>query len=240
MKMRLDRWLATVSAGSRSEVKQWIRAGQAAVNGQVISDPARSFETEKDRLSLNGRALDGRVARHVMLYKPAGLLTAARDAKQPTVMDLLPPVYRNIGCMPVGRLDKDTTGLLVLTCDGELNHRLLSPGRHVDKRYRALVEGELGEKDIEAFAAGMDLGDFTARPARLTILRPTLAEVVISEGKFHQVKRMFSAVGHEVLELHRCAFGPLELDPTLGEGEWRELTEEELKALRQAAGMEDA
>ena len=240
MKMRLDRWLATLSVGSRSEVKQWIRGGQAAVNGRVILDPALSFETERDRLTLNGRELDGRVMRHVMMYKPAGILTAARDAKQPTVMDLLPPVYRGIGCMPVGRLDKDTTGLLLLTCDGELNHRLLSPGRHVDKRYRALVEGELDEDDVKAFAAGMDLGDFTAQPAKLTILGPSLAEVVIAEGKFHQVKRMFSAVGHEVLELHRCAFGPLELDPALAEGQWRELTAEEEKALREAAGMRDA
>jgi 16S rRNA pseudouridine516 synthase len=240
MKMRLDRWLATVSAGSRSEVKQWIRGGQAAVNGRVILDPALSFETEEDSLSLNGKALDGRVMRHVMLYKPAGILTAARDAKQPTVMDLLPPVYRSIGCMPVGRLDKDTTGLLLLTCDGELNHRLLSPGRHVEKRYRAVTDGTLTQEDAEAFAAGMDLGDFTAQPARLTILGPSLAEVVIAEGKFHQVKRMFEAVGKEVLELHRSAFGPLELDPALAEGQWRELTAEEEKALREAAGMEKA
>ena len=240
MKMRLDRWLATLSVGSRSEVKQWIRGGQAAVNGRIILDPALSFETEQDRLALNGKELDGRVVRHVMLYKPAGILTAARDARQPTVMDLLPPVYQGIGCMPVGRLDKDTTGLLLLTCDGELNHRLLSPGRHVEKRYRALVEGELEEKDVEAFAAGMDLGDFTAQPAKLTILRPSLAEVIIAEGKFHQVKRMFAAVGHEVLELHRCAFGPLELDPALQEGQWRKLTAEEEKALREAAGMGNA
>ena len=238
MKMRLDRWLATVSAGSRSEVKQWIRGGQAAVNGRVILDPALSFETEKDSLALNGKALDGRVTRHVMLHKPAGILTAARDAKQPTVMDLLPPVYRSIGCMPVGRLDKDTTGLLLLTCDGELNHRLLSPGRHVEKRYRALTDGTLTQEDAEAFAAGMDLGDFTAQPAKLTILGPSLAEVIIAEGKFHQVKRMFEAVGKEVLELHRSAFGPLELDPSLAEGQWRELTAEEEKALREAAGME--
>ena len=239
MKMRLDRWLATLSVGSRSEVKQWIRGGQAAVNGRIILDPALSFETEQDSLFLNGQELDGRVMRHVMMYKPAGLLTAARDTKQPTVMDLLPPVYRGIGCMPVGRLDKDTTGLLLLTCDGELNHRLLSPARHVEKRYRALVEGTLEEKDIGIFAAGMDLGDFTAQPAKLTILGPSLAEVVIAEGKFHQVKRMFSAIGHEVLELHRRSFGPLELDPSLAEGQWRELTADEEKALREAAGMKN-
>ena len=238
MKMRLDRWLATLSLGSRSEVKEWIRGGKAAVNGRVETDPSRSFETETDRVALNGKELDGRISRHVMLYKPAGLLTAARDAKQPTVMDLLPAVYRSIGCMPVGRLDKDTTGLLLLTTDGELNHRLLSPGRHVDKRYRAIVDTPLTEKDAEAFAAGLDLGDFTAQPAILTILQPTLAEVVISEGKFHQVKRMFEKTGHEVLALHRSAFGPLTLDPELQEGRWRELRDDELKALRQAAGME--
>ena len=170
-----------------------------SVNGRVILDPALSFETEKDSLALNGKALDGRVTRHVMLHKPAGILTAARDAKQPTVMDLLPPVYRSIGCMPVGRLDKDTTGLLLLTCDGELNHRLLSPGRHVEKRYRALTDGTLTQEDAEAFAAGMDLGDFTAQPAKLTILGPSLAE-----------------------------------------GQWRELTAVEEKALREAAGMEKA
>ena len=220
MKMRLDRWLATLSVGSRSEVKQWIRGGKAAVNGRVETDPSRSFETETDRVALNGKELDGRISRHVMLYKPAGLLTAARDAKQPTVMDLLPAVYRSIGCMPVGRLDKDTTGLLLLTTDGELNHRLLSPGRHVDKRYRAIVDTPLTEKDAEAFARGIELSDFTAKPARLEILRAgetSLAEVTITEGKFHQVRRMFAATGHEVLELHRCAFGPLELPAELPE-----------------------
>ena len=241
MKMRLDRWLATLSLGSRSEVKEWIRGGQAAVNGRIIRDPALSFETEADCLTLNGKEIDGRVMRHVMMYKPGGLLTAARDAKQPTVMDLLPPVYRSIGCMPVGRLDKDTTGILIFTCDGEMNHRLLSPGRHVDKVYRALTEGKLGPDAAELFASGMDLGDFTAQPAKLEILRAgeesSLAEVTVAEGKFHQVKRMFSAAGHEVLELHRRVFGPLELDPALREGEWRELTAAELAALRQAAGM---
>ena len=239
--MRLDRWLTTLGAGSRSETKAWIRGGEIAVNGRIILDSALSFDTEKDTLTLRGKEIDGRVMRHAVMYKPAGVLTAARDPKQPTVMDLLPEVYRSIGCMPVGRLDKDTTGILLFTCDGELNHRLLSPGRHVDKTYRALVEGKLGSETVEAFAAGMDLGDFTAQGAKLVILRAgeesSLAEVTISEGKFHQVKRMFAAAGHEVLELHRRAFGPLELDPDLREGEWRELTEAELAALREAAGM---
>jgi len=243
MKMRLDRWLATLGAGSRSEVKAWIRGGEAAVNGRIIRDSALSFDTEQDTLTLRGKTLDGRVMRHVMMHKPAGVLTAARDPKQPTVMDLLPGVYRSIGCMPVGRLDKDTTGILVFTCDGEMSHRLLSPGRHVDKVYRALVQGKPGPETVAQFAAGMDLGDFTAQGAKLEILRAgeetSLAEVTVAEGKFHQVKRMFAATGHEVLELHRRAFGPLELDPALREGEWRELTAEEAAALRQAAGMNE-
>ena len=241
MKMRLDRWLTTLGEGSRSEVKTWIRSGEAAVNGRIIRDSALSFDTEQDTLALRGKTLDGRVMRHVMMYKPAGVLTAARDPRQPTVMDLLPDVYRRIGCMPVGRLDKDTTGILIFTCDGEMSHRLLSPGRHVDKVYRALTEGKLEAEAAELFASGMDLGDFTAQSAELRILqageKTSLAEVTLAEGKFHQVKRMFSAAGHEVLELHRRSFGPLELDPALREGEWRELTAEELSALRQAAGM---
>ena len=242
MKMRLDRWLATLGVCSRSEGKDWIRRGAILVNGQPAKDPAAAVETEADRLTVRGEDVDGRICRHVMLHKPAGLLTAARDRKQPTVMDLLPPVYGGIGCMPVGRLDKDTTGLLLLTCDGELNHRLLAPGRHVDKVYEARVTGKAGEKEVRAFAAGLELSDFTAQPAKLEILvageESTLARVTVREGKFHQVKRMFSATGHEVLTLHRLSFGPLRLDPALAEGQWRELRPEELDLLKAAAGME--
>ena len=246
MKMRLDRWLTTLGAGSRSEVKQWIRGGQVAVDGRTVSDPALSFDPAENRLSLRGKTLDGRIVRHVMMHKPAGVLTAARDPKQPTVMDLLPAEYRSMGCMPVGRLDKDTTGILIFTCDGELNHRLLSPGRHVDKRYRVIAEGRMDAEDIDLFARGIHLSDFDALPAKLEILRigdppeTTLAEVTITEGKYHQVKRMFAAAGHEVLRLHRCSFGPLALDLELPEGAWRELTEDELGALRRAAGLETA
>ncbi len=239
--MRLDRWLSTLGLGSRSQGRDWIRKGEVRVNGQTVRDPGAAFETETDALVLRGEKQDGRIMRHVVLHKPAGLLTAARDAKQPTVMDLLPPVYRSIGCMPVGRLDKDTTGLLLLSCDGELNHRLLSPGRHVDKVYRARVAGRLTEKEVLAFREGLALEDFTALPAALRILRAeeaeSLGELVLREGKFHQVKRMFAAVGHEVLALHRSSFGPLTLEPSLGEGAWRELRAEELSALREAAGM---
>ena len=241
MRIRLDRWIATLGLCSRSQGKDWIRAGRIQVGGREIRDPTFLAETEKEPLRVDGREVDGRLCRHVMLHKPPDVLTAARDPKQPTVMDLLPEVYGRIGCMPVGRLDRDTTGLLLLTTDGELNHRLLAPGRHVEKRYRALVRGRLTEDAVRRFAEGLDLGDFVARPAELRILTAgadtSLAEVCLSEGKFHQVKRMFDAVGHEVLRLHRQAFGPLVLEDEPAEGHWRELTETEVRQLYEAAGL---
>ena len=153
-------------------------------------------------------------------------------------MDLLPPVYTALDCMPVGRLDKDTTGLLLLTTDGELAHRLLSPARHVNKVYEAQVDGELTPADAEAFAAGIPLKDFTALPAKLEILSPSVAYVTVREGKYHQVKRMFGAVGKPVLELRRLSFGPLPLDEALSPGSYRELSEAEIAALYAAAGIQ--
>lgn len=236
--LRLDRWLVTLGIGSRSEVQKLVKKGGAKVNDAPVKDPGMQVDENTARLTVLGQPVDGRLTRHVMLHKPAGLLTAARDKKQPTVMDLLPEVYASIGCMPVGRLDKDTTGLLFLTTDGELNHRLLSPGRHVDKTYLAEVDGTLNASHIVAFAEGLHLSDFDAQPAKLEILAPHLGRVTVHEGKFHQVKRMFSAVGCEVVKLHRETFGSLTLDPNLPEGEWRELTVDELSALYSDAQME--
>ena len=236
--LRLDRWLVTLGVGSRSEVQKLVKKGGVKVNDAPIKDPGMQVDENTARLTVLGQPVDGRLTRHVMLHKPAGLLTAARDKKQPTVMDLLPEVYASIGCMPVGRLDKDTTGLLFLTTDGELNHRLLAPGRHVDKTYLAEVDGTLNESHIAAFAEGLHLSDFDAQPAKLEILAPNLGRVTVHEGKFHQVKRMFSAVGCEVVKLHRETFGSLTLDPNLPEGDWRELTADELSALYSDAQME--
>ena len=242
MRTRLDRWLSLLGICSRSEGKILIRKGEIRVNGLTLRDPGTNVETETDSLMVWGKLVDGRINRHVMLHKPAGLLTAARDRKQPTVMDLLPPVFASIGCMPVGRLDKDTTGLLILTCDGELNHRLLAPDRHVEKVYAARVTGCLGEEEVQAFLRGLNLSGFTTLPARLEILEAgengSLGQVTIREGKFHQVKRMFAATGHEVLSLHRLRFGPLLLPDDLPEGAWRELKVEEVQKLRSAAEME--
>ncbi len=236
--LRLDRWLVTLGIGSRSEVQKLVKKGGVKVNNAPVKDPGMQVDENSAALTVNGAPVDGRLTRHVMLHKPAGLLTAARDKKQPTVMDLLPEVYSAIGCMPVGRLDKDTTGLLFLTTDGELNHRLLSPGRHVDKTYLAEVDGTLDDSHVAAFVEGLHLSDFDAQPARLEIIAPNVGRVTVHEGKFHQIKRMFSAVGREVTKLHRETFGSLVLDPNLPEGEWRELTADELASLYSDAQME--
>ena len=240
--MRLDRWLVSLGVGSRSQVQKLIRSGAVRVDGQIARDPAQAF-AGAEPLTLRGEPLDGRLTRHIMLHKPAGLLTAARDRKQPTVMDLLPPACTTLGCMPVGRLDKDTTGLLLLTTDGELNHRLLAPGRHVDKTYRATVDGPLTQTHVAAFAEGLRLSDFEAQPATLTILSAgeteSVALVTVHEGKFHQIKRMFEAVERQVTALHRLTFGSLTLDEALAPGQWRELTEAELDALYHDAHMKE-
>lgn len=234
--MRLDKLLSNLGVASRAGCRELLKAGRVQVDGQTVRDGAVQV-SEKAAVLLDGTALDTRLARHLMLFKPAGVLTAAEDGRQQTVMDLLPGVYRSCGCMPVGRLDKDTTGLLVLTTDGELAHRLIAPGRHVDKVYEAVVDGVLDEGDAAAFAAGIPLKDFTALPAKLEVLAENRARVTVQEGKYHQVKRMFGARGKPVLALHRASFGPLQLDETLCPGQFRELTGEETAALYAAAGM---
>ena len=235
--MRLDKLLSRLGAASRSGCRDLLRAGRVKVDGETVKDGSREVGPHA-LVALDGETLDIRMTRHLMMNKPAGVLTALEDRKCQTVMDLLPPVYISLDCMPVGRLDKDTTGLLLFTTDGELAHRLLSPARHVDKVYEAEVEGELTQEDAARFAAGIPLKDFTALPAKLSILSPALARVTVREGKFHQVKRMFGAVGKPVLALRRLSFGPIDLDASLKPGEYRELTEKETAALYAAAGLE--
>ena len=234
--MRLDKLLSNLGVASRAECRRLLRAGRVRVAGECWRDGARNVP-EGAEICMDGVPLDTRTVRHLMLNKPAGVLTATEDGKQATVMELLPALYRACGCMPVGRLDKDTTGLLLLTTDGTLAHHLIAPERHVDKVYEAEVEGALEEADIAAFAQGIPLKDFTALPARLEILGPGRGRVTVREGKYHQVKRMFGARGKPVLRLHRTAFGPLALDAGLAPGKYRKLTEKEIAALYQAAGM---
>ena len=171
-----------------------------------------------------------------MVHKPAGVLTATEDRRLPTVLDLLPPELKRRAPGPVGRLDRDVTGLVLLTTDGQLAHRLISPKWKAEKRYRATCEGRLTPQDVRAFADGLTLSDFTARPAKLEILRAdddtSTADVILTEGKFHQVKRMFAAVHHPLIALQRLQIGPLTLDPDLSPGAFRPLKDSELNALK--------
>ena len=234
--MRLDKLLTNLGVASRSGCKEILKAGRVKVNGVLWKDGAKNVPDGAE-VALDGKALDTRLSRHLMLHKPSGVLTAREDNRQQTVMDLLPACYHAMGCMPVGRLDKDTTGVLILTTDGELAHRLISPQRHVDKIYEAQVDGKLDESDIRAFAEGLPLKDFTALPAHLEICSEHVGRLTVQEGKYHQVKRMFGARGKPVIRLHRLTFGPLPLDGALLPGEFRELTEEEVRLLYEAAGM---
>ncbi len=232
--IRLDRLLASLGLGSHQEVKALVRQGRVMVAGDTALDPAMGV-TPEDPVYVDGTALDTRLERHVMMHKPQGLLIAARDARHPTVMGLLPPLYQSLGCMPVGRLDKDIQGLLLFTTEGKAAHRLLSPRHGVDKVYQARVTGHLQAVTIQRFLEGIPLKDFITLPAELTILEAapeeSLAQVTVREGKYHQVRRMFRACGHEVIHLTRLAFGPLRLDPALAPGQWRELTAAEWQAL---------
>ena len=234
--MRLDALLTRLGLGSRSEVQRLIRRGAVTVGGRGIRVPGENVQPGA-LLTVDGQAVDSRVERTLMMYKPAGVLTAARDPKAATVMELLPPICTSLECMPVGRLDKDTTGLLLLTTDGELAHRLISPKREIRTVYRATVDTPFIPEDVSAFAQGLALSDFTAKPALLEIVDEHTARVTVTEGKYHQVRRMLAARGHDTLALHRERVGPLALDPALRPGETRELTETELSGLRQAVDL---
>ncbi len=239
--MRLDRLLALLGEGTRSQVRGAVREGRVTVNGAVAHDAGMRVDAAASHVCMDGRELSYRRVRHVMMNKPQGVLTAARDRSAQTVMDLLPPMYAAMGCMPAGRLDKDTEGLLILTSDGQLAHRLLSPRHEVGKVYFVRVDGPLSEEDQAAFAAGLHIrdsdGEFDARPAALEILasspQESEASVRVTEGRYHQVKRMFGARGRRVLFLKRLQIGALKLDPALAPGQWREITEEEIRLLIQ-------
>ena len=230
---RLDKRLASTGRWSRKEVKELIRQGRVLENGLPAGRPEDKVEPS-DRLLVDGKEVDCADFVYVMLHKPAGLLSATEDKRQKTVVDLLPAELRRRGLFPVGRLDKDTTGLLLLTDDGALAHALLSPKRHVDKVYLARVEGQVDREDVAALARGMVLGDGLAcLPAGLEPLGDgSECLVTLREGKYHQVKRMLAARGKPVRYLKRLSMGPIRLDPALGPGEWRPLTQEEVAALR--------
>ena len=237
-KLRLDKLLSDTGRWSRTEARDLIRGGSVTVDGVVLRQPEDKADPDTAAIAVDGVPLGWTAYRYLLLNKPAGYLTATEDACAPTVMDLIPAELRKAGLAPVGRLDKDTTGLLLITDDGALAHGLLSPRRHVDKVYLAWVDGAGTEEDCAAFARGIVLGDGTkCLPARLELPRPGLCRVTVREGKFHQVKRMLAGRGLPVKALKRVSMGPLKLDETLEEGRVRPLTEKEIAALRQAAGL---
>ena len=229
---RIDKIITATGKKSRREVREMVRQGRVLVDVKPAPAADMKVDPQTAVILLDGEPLGYEKFTYVMLHKPAGVLTATEDRRQETVLDLLPPELRRRALSPVGRLDKDTEGLLLLTNDGQLAHRLLSPKSHVDKVYYARVDGALEPGDIAAFAAGMTLGDgLECLPAGLEILSPTEALVTLREGKFHQVKRMLAARGKPVLYLKRLSMGRLRLDPALAPGAWRMLTEEERSAL---------
>lgn len=229
---RLDKLLAGTGKWSRREVKTLVRQGLVRVDGRLAASAEDKLDPAAAIITVAGETISLCRFTYVMLHKPASVLTATEDRKQPTVLDLLPPELRRIGLAPVGRLDKDTEGLLLLTNDGELAHRLLSPKYHVEKRYFARVDGELSAADAEAFARGMTLGDgLECLPAGLEVLPDRVCIVTLREGKFHQVKRMLAARGAPVLYLKRLSMGPLTLDDSLAAGAYRLLRAEEISAL---------
>lgn len=235
---RLDKLLAGTGKWSRREVKALVRQGLVRVDGRLAASAEDKLDPDATVITVAGETISLCRFTYVMLHKPAGVLTATEDRKQPTVLDLLPPELRRIGLAPVGRLDKDTEGLLLLTNDGELAHRLLSPKYHVDKRYLARVDGELSAADAEAFARGMTLGDgLECLPAGLEVLPDRVCIVTLREGKFHQVKRMLAARGAPVLYLKRLSMGPLVLEDSLAAGAYRLLRAEEILALYRACGL---
>lgn len=240
--MRLDKYLAEMGAGTRSEVKKLVRAGRITINGAVAEKPEQKVDPETDTVCLDGEALLYVAYEYYLFHKPAGCVSATEDKIHKTVMDYLTDTLRD-DLFPVGRLDIDTEGLLLITNDGALAHELLSPAHHVKKTYYARVAGRVTEEDARLFQQGVDIGEEKlTKPAELVILtsgEESEIELTITEGKFHQVKRMFQAVGKEVVYLKRLSMGPLTLPETLLPGEYRALTQEELMLLQKETGNKE-
>ena len=235
--MRLDKFLAENGLGSRAQVKQLLKKGLVLVNGRAEKSPKTQINETSDEVVVSGQKLTYEKFVYYLLNKPQGVISATEDDRHKTVLDLLDETAHHKEVFPVGRLDIDTHGLLLLTNNGKLAHAMLSPKKHVEKIYRAQVAGLMNQADVERFAAGIELKDFTCQPAQLKILEldeekeTSLVEITLAEGKFHQVKRMVAACGKEVTDLQRLTMGPLKLDPTLTLGEWRRLTEQEMQSL---------
>lgn len=237
--MRLDKLLSHGGFGSRKEVKQLLKKKQVTVNGVRMTDGKEQVAENHDEVMVNGELVHYQAYYYYLLHKPQGVISATEDPAHRTVIDLLAKADYRSDLFPVGRLDKDTTGLLVITNDGEFSHQLLSPKKHVPKRYLAEINGLVTEADGQRFAEGITIsGGEVCQPAKLEIIQVNVEEetstirVTITEGKYHQVKRMFEAVGKQVKQLHRETMGGLVLDPSLAPGSYRQLSPPELAQLQ--------
>lgn len=235
--MRLDKFLCETGAGTRSEVKQLLKKGMVTVNGNTEKSPDKKIDEIEDLVTLRGEKLSFAVFHYYLLHKPAGVITATEDDKQETVMSLLKDV-KDVSLaklFPVGRLDKDTEGLLLITDDGDLAHRLLSPKKHVGKTYLVRLKAPISDEDITKLEEGVDIGDETlTMPAKVKKNHDTEIELTIKEGRYHQVKRMLLAVGNEVVYLKRLSMGPLILPADLEKGTYRPLLPEEVERLKRS------
>lgn len=236
--LRLDKLLADAGYGSRKDIKKIVRSGTVTVNGQPVNDSSIHVSPEQDIIMVGSSQVIYKEFVYLMLNKPAGCISATEDMRAPTVLELVPPQYAHYDLFPVGRLDKDTEGLLILTNDGQLTHNLLAPKKHVAKTYYARIKGKVSEKHIDYFKDGVVLDDgYKTMPAELKILNSgeiSEIELTIHEGKYHQVKRMFEAHDMSVIYLKRISMGGVNLDNSLNPGEARELSEEELVILKEA------
>lgn len=232
MIVRVDKILSELGFGSRQEIKKYVKAGKVRINDNIVKKPEEKLNSEKDKLYFEGKEVEVEEFETFILYKPAGYVCATNDNVHKTVMELIDSKRKNI--VPVGRLDLDTEGILILTNDGALNHRLVSPASHVDKTYYAVFEGKLDENAVEMTKNGLDIEEGeVSKPAKLEIISDNEILLTIHEGKFHQVKRMVKALGGEVTYLKRVAFGGLILDDLkLNKGESRKITEIEMEMLK--------
>ena len=235
--MRLDKLFSTTATATRSEAAKAARAGQITVNGVPVRRADVQVDPERDSITYCGRPVVYKPFRYVLLNKPDGVVSATEDGKDRTVLDLLPPLYTTLGLFPCGRLDKHTLGLMLLTNDGELSHRLLSPRRHVQKRYAFRCKFPLTEEECARFRGGLVLEDgYETKPAEIELFEDHHSGIItLVEGKYHQIKRMLESLHNQITYLERISFGPLALPAALGRGEWRELTPEEEAALKDAA-----
>lgn len=227
--MRLDKFISTLGKATRSECGKLIRAGKATVNGVVQKSPDFKLDPEKDIITLLGEVLTYKKYTYIMLNKPEGYVSATEDPNEKTVLDLVNQEDRRKGLFPCGRLDKNTLGLVILTNDGEGAHRLLSPKHHVEKVYRFVSRDPVSENDIKALENGVDIGGYLTKPCKIKMSGENEGEITLTEGKYHQIKRMLEVVNNKIIYLERISFGSIVLDPQLARGEWRYLTSDEEK-----------